>query len=54
MEEAAGGWFFLPCRAAGHEYEEGGDRFWKEIHEAAVSLMLFLIALHVAGVVVVS
>jgi len=38
-----------------HEHEESEEEeFWEEIHEAAVSLMLLLILLHVIGVVVSS
>lgn len=37
----------------GHEESEE-EEFWEEIHEAAVSLMLLLILLHVIGVVVSS
>ena len=34
--------------------EDAGEEFWEEVHETAVNLMLFLILLHVAGVVVSS
>ncbi len=40
----------------GHDHNKAGegDEFWKEIHEIAVSFMLLLILLHIAGVVVSS
>lgn len=38
-----------------HKHEESEEEeFWEEIHEAAVSLMLLLILLHVIGVVISS
>ncbi len=33
------------------EEDEASEDFWKEIHEAAVNFMLFLIVLHIAGVI---
>lgn len=36
------------------DHENGHDRFWKEIHEALVGLLIFLIVLHIGGVIVSS
>lgn len=37
----------------GHE-DEDGEEFWEEIHEFAVNFMLFLVILHILGVIVSS
>lgn len=37
---------------AENEGDEGEEEFWEEIHEASTNFMLFLIALHILGVVV--
>lgn len=34
-----------------HDHEKEGEELWEEIHETAVNTMLFLIALHITGVV---
>jgi len=36
----------------GHGEDEEAEEFWEEIHEASSNLMLFLIFLHIAGVIV--
>lgn len=39
----------------GHELEENEEEeFWEEVHEASVNFVLFLILLHVAGVIISS
>ena len=37
-----------------HHSEKEGEHFWEEIHDASTDVMLFLILLHIAGVVISS
>lgn len=37
-----------------HHAEKEGEEFWEEIHEAATNFMLFLILLHIGGVIISS
>lgn len=37
-----------------HHSEKEGEHFWEEIHDASTDIMLFLILLHIAGVVMSS
>ena len=38
----------------GQHEEDGAEEFWEEIHEASTYFMLFLIGLHIAGVIISS
>lgn len=56
---AAGGEMSLVSSAVANKdkhddaHEEGED-FWEEIHETGINIMLFLVVLHISGVVISS